>query len=1051
MTIKRTAAALLAAVCCTAVIPSVPAVVSTAADPVVVDTTTEYQTIRGFGGMNHPEWQSVNLTANTTADMTAEQVQTAFGNGPDELGLTILRIFVSDDQNAWKNAIPTAKRAAALGATIFATPWNPPSSMRSAGSGGPNGGQYVLSNGKEADYAKHLNDFIKYCNGQGVELNSISVQNEPDWSGEWTYWSPDRAANFIANYGKSVTAGTNTKLMSPESFSYNKSYYNAILNNSAAMANCDMFGTHFYGTARNSMDFPALEKTGKDIWMTEVYVPNSDNNSADRWPEGVQVAENIHNALVVGNMNAYVWWYVRRQYSFLWDTGKISKRGYAMAQFSKWVRPGDVRVDCTESPSNNILCSAYKNDNHQVTIVAINKNTSPVTQEFKLGSGESIVEIDRYRTSGSENIAASDISNFNGSTFSSELPASSVSTFVVSLEGAATSPADVTDEDGYYFHDTFETGTNSWSGRGAASAEQSTAAKYAGSNSLYCDGRTASWNGAQKTLNLRVFKPGVTYSFSVDAMYKTGEPTEEFKLTLQYTGSDNEAHYANIATATTTAGNWVQLKNLSYCIPEDASNAMIYVETSDTNTSFYIDEAIGAPQGVSVAGPEAPVIETPTQGNSPAPSGKITPGDVNLDGYVDAFDMVYMRKGLVSGFSGTNNEKAADVDNSGKAEVNDAVQLTNFLLGKIKQFEVVAKPQKENKWDTYQETASSDWLNFYGSSINSMGNTYRLTQKLEAAEDGAPLTVAYLGGSITEGKNYSSPFSNYLKTTFAKGGFTEVNAGLSGTSSVVGLVRSEKDIVSHNPDIVVVEFSVNDHEDISYKKSFESVCKKFLDLPNEPAVIILIHRAKGGFSSQEQMVKIGKSLDIPIISMDDALTKAFNSGFLQPGDYFNDEYHPHAKGGQLVADCMAYYVRQAMKTENRSDSYVMPTTAAYGREYSTCVNVDPKTLDNFNAGSWSAGTGYNSLPYSYTLNGGSPMTFKTTGKGFIVVFKANSNGMGSIDFTVNGKTTKINGNKQYTWGGPDAEIGYYQDTEGELNVSISGSGSFTIWGLGLIK
>ena len=56
-----------------------------------------------------------------------------------------------------------------------------------------------------------------------------------------------------------------------------------------------------------------------------------------------------------------------------------------------------------------------------------------------------------------------------------------------------------------------------------------------------------------------------------------------------------------------------------------------------------------------------------------------------------------------------------------------------------------------------------------------------------------------------------------------------------------------------------------------------------------------------------------------------------------------------------------------------------------------------------------------------------------------------------INVTVNGKTTKINGNKQYTWGGPDAEIGYYQDTEGELDVSISGSGSFTIWGLGLIK
>jgi hypothetical protein len=202
------------------------------------------------------------------------------------------------------------------------------------------------------------------------------------------------------------------------------------------------------------------------------------------------------------------------------------------------------------------------------------------------------------------------------------------------------------------------------------------------------------------------------------------------------------------------------------------------------------------------------------------------------------------------------------------------------------------------------------------------------------------------------------------------------------------------------------------------------------------------------------MYPIGKNFDIPVISMDDALTKAFNSKFLQASDYYTDEYHPHQKGGQLVADCMAYYVRQALKTENQSAGYTQPTKYVYGAEYANCVNVDPKNLTNFNAGSWKSGGGYNNNPglnYSYTLNGGSPMTFKTQGKGLIIVFKANSSGMGSINVTVNGKTTKVNGNKQYTWGGPDAELGYYQDTTGDLDVSISGSGSFTIWGVGLIK
>lgn len=595
----------------------------------------------------------------------------------------------------------------------------------------------------------------------------------------------------------------------------------------------------------------------------------------------------------------------------------------------------------------------------------------------------------------------------------------------------------LSDTDDYFFNDTFESGTDGWKGRGTETVEIYRLASYEGRSSLGCTGRTASWNGASKELDSDLFVAGQTYSFSVNAMHENIGATEEFKLTLQYTDASGTIAYDEIATAKVTERQWVQLANPNYTIPQGASDLIIYVETIGTETDFYIDVAMSAPAGTIINGAK-PVI--------------ITQGDVDCDGVIDIFDMISMRYGLVNGFADTS-KKTADIDKNGTIEISDAVQLQQYLLGMIEDFTYNEPPEPDNKWDEYTETASADWINFYENSIYDMGNTYRLTKKLESAENGEKLTLAYLGGSITEGKKYSSPFSNYVKSTFAKGGFTEVNAGLSGTSSVVGLVRSQDNIVAKNPDIVFIEFSVNDHEDIMYKKCFESLIKKFLDLPNEPAVIALINRSKGGFSSQEQMVSASKNFNIPIISMDNALTKAFNSGFLSAGDYFSDEYHPHDKGGQLVADCLGYFFRKAMKTENRSESYLVPSTSVYGSEYADCKNVDPKTFANFNAGSWSAGAGYGGslLPYSYNLNGGSPMTFTANGKGFIVVFKANSTGMGSIDVTVNGKTTKINGNKQYCWGGPDAELGYYQETSGELNVSISGSGSFTIWGIGLIE
>ena len=88
-----------------------------AAETCVIDTSMEYQTITGFGGMNHPEW---------IGDLTDSQRQTAFGNDENELGLSVVRIYINDDPNQWYRAVPTAKAVAEKGGIVFAPPWNPP-------------------------------------------------------------------------------------------------------------------------------------------------------------------------------------------------------------------------------------------------------------------------------------------------------------------------------------------------------------------------------------------------------------------------------------------------------------------------------------------------------------------------------------------------------------------------------------------------------------------------------------------------------------------------------------------------------------------------------------------------------------------------------------------------------------------------------------------------------------------------------------------------------------------------------------------------------------
>ena len=73
-----------------------------AAQTVVVNPDVEYQNIQGFGGINHPEW--------TGSDLSSGQRQTAFGNGSNQLGMTVLRVFINPDKNQWYKAVETAKK-----------------------------------------------------------------------------------------------------------------------------------------------------------------------------------------------------------------------------------------------------------------------------------------------------------------------------------------------------------------------------------------------------------------------------------------------------------------------------------------------------------------------------------------------------------------------------------------------------------------------------------------------------------------------------------------------------------------------------------------------------------------------------------------------------------------------------------------------------------------------------------------------------------------------------------------------------------------------------
>jgi hypothetical protein len=77
---------------------------------------------------------------------------------------------------------------------------------------------------------------------------------------------------------------------------------------------------------------------------------------------------------------------------------------------------------------------------------------------------------------------------------------------------------------------------------------------------------------------------------------------------------------------------------------------------------------------------------------------------------------------------------------------------------------------------------------------------------------GHPIKVAYLGGSITAQAGWRTKTFAFLKKQFPEANFQMINASVGGTGSDVGVFRLQQDVLAYEPDLLFVEFAVNDGE-----------------------------------------------------------------------------------------------------------------------------------------------------------------------------------------------------------------------------------------------
>lgn len=147
-----------------------------------------------------------------------------------------------------------------------------------------------------------------------------------------------------------------------------------------------------------------------------------------------------------------------------------------------------------------------------------------------------------------------------------------------------------------YINNSFDSDTENWSGRGNASVAASSDSYYTG-KSLYVSGRTAEWNGAAIKLGSDLI-PGQTYSFSAAVMQQSGNAAS-IQMSLQQ-GEGDDASYTTIANTSCKSGEWTKLENLSFTIPENSGDMLLYIETTQGSgdlMDFYIDNVLVASEG----------------------------------------------------------------------------------------------------------------------------------------------------------------------------------------------------------------------------------------------------------------------------------------------------------------------------------------------------------------------------------------------------------------------------------------------------------------------
>jgi hypothetical protein len=243
-----------------------------------------------------------------------------------------------------------------------------------------------------------------------------------------------------------------------------------------------------------------------------------------------------------------------------------------------------------------------------------------------------------------------------------------------------------------------------------------------------------------------------------------------------------------------------------------------------------------------------------------------------------------------------------------------------------------------------------------------------MQQFLTKCAAGGTVNLGFIGGSVTAGASattdaarYTNRFSNFLSSQFSDAQFSVSSAGRAMTTSRFACSRVAEDLLAAFPDLIVLEFAVDDDaaDSAGTVGAMEGLVRQCLAYgPDVPVIMMAAMDTSGSGVNQRYHEYVAAHYQIPLISFRDACKPLLDNATLAQADLFGTGAYPNDNGHLICGYLLYDYVSRCYESMLRGQTaaaVAMPAPLLTDRyQFAGMYASNDTTIKVVDAGGWNS-------------------------------------------------------------------------------------------------